>query len=90
MTIPPTLSFAQFRAVLAELLDVAPERVTPEAYLITDLGADSMRMLQIVFRMEELGVAVPLDLAWRIQTVGDAYRYYVEQTIGSSDPEDES
>ena len=72
------LSFEAFQAVLAELLSVDVARLQPEAYFITDLGVDSLRLVEILLRLEELGLEVSPDLAWELHTVGDAYRYYQE------------
>jgi acyl carrier protein len=36
-------------------------------------------MLQVLLRMEQMGFKLSLESVWRIQTVGDAYRYYQEQ-----------
>lgn len=65
--------------MVAELLDVDAARLTPDAYFITDLGVDSLRLADILLRLEELGVEVSPDLAWEVQTVGDAYRVYQAQ-----------
>ena len=73
------LSFEDFQAVLADLLNVDLAQFTPEAYFITDLGVDSLRIVQMVLRLEEMGIGLSLESAWQIQTVGDAYRYYQEQ-----------
>lgn len=73
------LSFEQFQALVAGVLDLEPAQVTPEAYFITDLGVDSIHLVEILLRLEKLGLPLTPDLAWRIQTVGDAYRYYQEQ-----------
>jgi acyl carrier protein len=40
---------------------------------------DSLRLADILLRLEELGVEVSPDLAWEVQTVGDAYRVYQAQ-----------
>ena len=80
MTRLEPLSFEAFQTMLANLLKVDVSQVTPEAYFITDLGVDSMRMLEILLCLEEMGVELSLELAWRIQTVDDAYRYYQQQT----------
>ncbi len=73
------LSFEAFRAMLAGLLKLDVVQLTPEAHFIADLAMDSLRMLQVLLRLEEMGIGLPLDLAWQIQTVGDAYHYYCEQ-----------
>ncbi len=79
MTSLEPLSFEDFQAMLAGLLKVDVAQLTPEAYFVTDLGVDSLRMVEVLLRLEEMGVELSLELAWRIQTVGDAYRYYQQQ-----------
>ncbi len=78
---PPleTLSFEAFQAILADLLKVDVAQITPEAYFIRDLGIDSLRMVQVLLRLEQMGLKLSIESAWRIQSVGDAYRYYQEQ-----------
>ena len=75
------LSFTEFQELLARLLDIDLARIEPEAYLITDLGVDSLRLVEVLLRLEELGLELSPDLAWEIQTVGDAYRYYRAQGL---------
>ena len=84
MSRPEPLSFAGFQSVLADLLHLDVAQIKPEAYFITDLGVDSIRMVEVLLRLEEMGVEVTLDLAWRIQTVEDAYRYYQQQATGQA------
>ena len=69
------LSFEDFQAMLADLLNVDVAQLTPEAYFITDLGIDSLRMIQVLLQLEQRGFKLSLESAWRIQTVDDAYRY---------------
>ncbi len=73
-----TLSFDQFKDILAEELLVGKEKLVPEASFITDLAVDSIRLVEMILRLEELGVAIPAEAAWQIQTVGDAYQYIVQ------------
>jgi acyl carrier protein len=80
MTQLEPLSFEAFQAMLADLLNVDVAQLAPEAYFITDLGVDSLRMVQMLLRLEEMGIGLSLESAWRIQTVGDAYHYYQQQT----------
>ena len=76
------LSFEQFQAMLAELLSLDVEQLAPEAYFITDLGVDSIRMVEVLLRLQAMGLEVSPEVGWQIQTVGDAYRYYREQVTG--------
>lgn len=73
------LSFEQFQTMLAEVLHVDQGQVKPDAYFITDLGVDSVRLVEVMLRLETLGVELSPGLVWRIQTVGEAYQYYQEQ-----------
>jgi acyl carrier protein len=45
-----------------------------------DLSADSIQLVSLMLRMEELGIGIPMEAAWEIETVGDAYRLYREQS----------
>jgi acyl carrier protein len=50
------------RACIADVLALDPSKVTPEASLIADLGAESLDFLDLVFRLEtEYGVKIPRD-----------------------------
>ncbi|MEU7612630.1 acyl carrier protein [Micromonospora sp. NPDC049204] len=57
------------KAAMVDALGVEPEEVTPEATLFGDLGAESIDLLDILFRLERsLGIKVTAgDLAERIQ-----------------------
>jgi acyl carrier protein len=73
---PEPLSFEAFQAMLADLLKVDVARVQPEATFVTDLGVDSLRLLEMMLRLERMGIRLPLESLWQIQTVDDSYRYY--------------
>ncbi len=73
------LSLDEFRQMVADLLDVDVERVSPEAYFITELGVDSVRLVELLLRLEAMGIEIYPALAYEIQTVADAYRYYQSQ-----------
>ena len=73
------LTFDEFRQMVADLIKVDVERVTPDAYLITELGVDSVRLVELLLRLEKMGIEIFPELAYQIQTVGDAYQYYQTQ-----------
>lgn len=60
---------------MARELEVDEERVVPEASFFSDLCVDSIRMVDMMLRPEELGINIPLEVAWEIDTVEDAYRW---------------
>lgn len=47
-------------ALLAAQFGVKPDRVTPEADLVADLGAESLDLIEIVMELEErFGIEIP-------------------------------
>jgi len=76
------LSLDEFRHLLAEQLQVDESRVIPGASFIEDLLLDSIRLVDLWLRLEELGIQIPLEAAWDVQTVGEAYQRYLEQAAG--------
>jgi RimJ/RimL family protein N-acetyltransferase len=67
----------QFCAEVADLLDVAPGRVRPEARLIEDLGMDSLGALALQDLIERDGGVAELDLSDGLGTVREAYNLYL-------------
>ena len=73
---PGVLTFEEFRDIIARELMVAKEKVIPDASFIEDLLVDSIRMVEIMLKLEDMGMSIPLEAAWSIETVGDAYQQY--------------
>jgi acyl carrier protein len=78
----PVLSFDEFRSLIAQQLEVAVDQVVPEASFLDDLQADSIQLFDLLLRFEEKGIAIPLEAAWQIRKVNDAYQLYVESVQG--------
>ena len=81
------LTFEAFQTLLADILHIEPALLQPEAYFITDLNVDSLRLLDMVLTLERLGVPASLESVWRMQTVSDAYaccRGYLSDSSMSS------
>jgi len=72
------LTFEEFRKMLAEVLLVDEAKLTPEASFLNDLMVDSIRWLEMALSIERLGVSIPTEALWDIQTVGDSYSYYLK------------
>ena len=70
------ISFDEFKKVLANVLLVEEEKLIPETSFTADLYVDSIRWVEMALRIEQLGVEMPAEAFWEIQTVGDAYEYY--------------
>lgn len=73
------ISFDEFKKVLANVLLIEEEKLVPETSFTADLYVDSIRWVEMALRIEQLGVEMPAEAFWEIQTVGDAYEYYVNQ-----------
>jgi len=71
-------SFEEFKKIIAEELLVDEEEITPRTSFLTDLRVDSVRMVDMMLRLEEQGISIPLEAGWQIETVGDAYQFYLE------------
>ena len=78
-TLDDPISFEAFRHLLAEELQIDETKVVPEASFITDLLVDSIRLVELMLRLEEMGITIPIESAWDVQTVGDAYRVYKDR-----------
>ena len=53
------------------------ERIVPEACFFTDLSVDSTRVVDTMLRLGDKGIDIPLELAWQIETVEDAYQVMI-------------
>ncbi|MFC2030163.1 acyl carrier protein [Chloroflexota bacterium] len=71
------ITFGEFRRFLAEVLLIEKEKLSKDASFVSDLYVDSLRWVEMALRIEQLGVDMPPDTYWEIQTVGDAYEAYV-------------
>ncbi len=67
------MEFDKLREVIANVLNVDPNEVTPETTFMEDLGADSLDVFQIIMGIEEaFEIEIPADKAEHITTVEEA------------------
>lgn len=70
---------AKVKEIIVEELGVEPDKVTPEASFVDDLGADSLDTVELVMALEEeFGIDIPDEDAEKMRTVGDAVAYIEE------------
>ena len=68
--------FEEVKTILARQLRVAPERVTMDAQIKKDLGADSVDILQLLMRLEDdYGIVIPDEKLAHFETVGDVVNF---------------
>lgn len=62
----------KIQEMLAEALNLPVEKVTPDAKIVDDLGADSLDVVELLSRLEdEYGVMIPDDEVETLVTVAD-------------------
>ena len=60
------------KELIAKQLGKAVDQITEDKEVVTDLGADSLDVVEMLMTMEEeFGVTIPEDEAVNIKTVGD-------------------
>ena len=66
----------QVKDIIAEELGMDREKVKDEAVLQTDLGADSLDIVELVMKLEDsFKMKIPDEEAETLKTVGDAISY---------------
>ena len=67
-------AFETFKRCAVDVLQVAPEQVTPEAKFADDLDADSLDLVELVMALEEeFDVTIDEEELQGVTTVGAAY-----------------
>ena len=81
MDIPPKnpMPFEDFKRILAEELQIEESKIVPESTFLGDLLIDSIKLVELMLSLEEMGLTIPLEAAWDVETVGDAYNLYAQQ-----------
>ena len=68
--------FEQVKEIIVNLLEVDPDKVTPNARFNEDLEADSLDLVELIMEFEEkFGQPISDDEAQKIKTVGQAVDY---------------
>ncbi|MBN2299796.1 MAG: acyl carrier protein [Acholeplasmataceae bacterium] len=68
--------FERIKEMIVEELNVPEEKITMEARLAEDLGADSIDAVELIMNIEdEFSIQVSDEEAQNIKTVGDLVKY---------------
>jgi acyl carrier protein len=69
-------TFTEIKAVIVELLNADPEKITMEARFREDLEADSLDLVELIMAFEDrFGSEISDEDAQKITTVGEAVNY---------------
>ena len=75
-------AFDKVKEYILQQLPVSEDKVTMEASLIEDLGADSANLMMLIMDLEgEYDLTVEDDVLGSIKTVGDIVNY-IEANVG--------
>ena len=67
------MEFEKLQAIIADVLNVPKDDITPETTFVDDLGADSQDIFQIIMGIEEeFDIEIDNEEAEKITTVQDA------------------
>ena len=70
------MEFEKIKKIIAEVLNIDEDDITPESTFIDDLGADSLDLFEMVMSLEdEYGVEIPSEDLEKITTVGAVVDY---------------
>lgn len=73
--------FDKIRDIIVEQLDVEEDKVTAEASITEDLGADSLDVVDLVMSIEEsFDIEIPDEEVENIKTVGDIVKFIEAKT----------
>ena len=76
--------FTTVKNILVRELEISEDKVTPDARIQEDLGADSLDVMNITMRLEdEFDIKIPDEDITKIQTVQDIVNY-IESKIQSA------
>lgn len=73
--------FEKVKSIIMDQLDAEEEKITPDASIQDDLGADSLDIVDLVMSFEEeFDIEIPDEQVENIKTVGDIVKYIEEKT----------
>ena len=63
-------ALAELKTIIGEHMGIAPDKIGDDDHLVSDLGCDSLDLVEIAMKAEEhFGVTIPDDAAEHSQTV---------------------
>ena len=76
------MELEKLKTIIADVLNVDAEEITPDTTFVEDLGADSLDVFQIVMGIEEeFDIQMSTEAVEKIVSVGDAVAE-IRRTVG--------
>ena len=76
------MEFEKLQGIIAEVLNLESDEISPNATFVDDLGADSLDLFELVMSLEEeYGVEIPSEDLEKIATVNDVMEYLKEKGV---------
>ena len=76
------MEFEKLQNIIAEVLNVDRDEITPETTFVDDLGADSLDLFELVMALEEeYDVEIPSEDLANIATVEDVINYLKDKGV---------
>ena len=73
--------FEKIKKIICEQLEVDESIITPDASITSDLGADSLDLVDLAMSIEdEFGIELSDDALEKIKNVGDMVKYVEDHT----------
>ena len=70
------MTFDKVKALISQQLKVSADKVTPDARLVEDLGADSANVMVLIMEVEDqFGIMLEDDAIMTLKTVADFVAY---------------
>jgi len=77
------MTYDEFTNFISPVLLIEQAELTSEASFADDLFVDSIKLVEMALRIDQLGVEIPTEEYWKVETVGDAYDLYMRHTNAS-------
>lgn len=72
--------FDKVKDIIVDQLDVDEDKITMEASITEDLGADSLDVVDLIMSLEEeFDIKIPDDEVENVKTVGDIVKFIEEE-----------
>ena len=76
------MEFEKLQSIIAEVLNVDADEITPETTFVDDLGADSLDLFELVMALEdEYNIEIPAEDLTDMTTVGAVMDYLKDKGV---------